>query len=268
MKIKKIIHGSQWLLIAVISDAFVMLQLSQYSPPTAETFYLMVFSLAGPMNHVNILLLIEWFMVYLLFFFALGNSFLEDFQINYLYIFPRIGTKRKWLCQQTQYLFFKTAVFWALLFCIAFLYTQFFSFAKTQNAIFYIELYVGLLLSSFCIVFLENVLSLQLGAALSFIIGSSVFLFSILIGMFLYDSNPLHGWLFSIIPTLASLLQWHSDSSVLETVRGGYFSYPALDGFTLLKSWGISFLYFIVMYLYLYKMIEKKDSMNFVKEER
>lgn len=268
MKIKRILHGSQWLLIAVILDAFVMLQLSQYSPPTAETFYLMVFSLAGPINDVNTLLLIEWFMVYLIFFFAVCNSFLEDFQINYLYIFPRIGTKRKWLHQQTLYLLLKTAVFWALLFCIAFLYTQFFSFAKAQNAIFYIELYIGLLLSSFCIVFLENVLSLQLGAALSFIIESSVFLLSILIGMFLYDSNPLNGWLFSMMPTLASLLQWHSDSYIIKSVKDGYFSYPPLNGFTLLKSWGISFLYLIVMHQYLYRMIEKKDSMNFVKGEK
>ncbi|WP_326975312.1 hypothetical protein ACRQU7_01430 [Caproiciproducens sp. R1] len=269
MRLKHFFRSPWRLLITTILFILLMLLASQYGKAliSVEGFFLWTFDVIGPWEQVNIMSVLLFTVSNLLIFFSTGNLFLEDMKVSYVYIFPRIGTKRTWLRQQTFGLLLWIAFFWIVIFLLAFCFAGAAGLEAQGSALFYVEQYLCTMLSSFLLSFLQNLLSLHTGSSQAFIITACIFVGSLFVGMFTYQTALWNGWLFALLPPVGQILHWHPDAAIPQAVRQTLASYAPVPGFALWKSFVVLLIYWILLYGYLYLKIEKADLMDLIKEE-
>ncbi len=269
MSLKRAFCSPWRLLVTTFLFFLLMLLTSQYGKSllSVEGFFLLTFDVAGPWAHTDIMTVLLFIASNLLFFFSTGDLFLEDIEISSVYIFPRIGTKRRWLRQQTFRLLFLTALFWISIFLLAFCFAGAIGLKVKGSVLFYIQQYFITVFSSFLLSFVQNFLSLRIGSSPAFIITVCIFSGSLFVGMAGYQTAFGNGWLFALLPPIGQMLHWHSDAAIPQSVRQTLISYSPIPGFALWKSFVFLLIYWILLYVYLYFKIEKADLIDFIKEK-
>lgn len=202
---------------------------------------------------------------WILFLYAYALFFRYDFEIDYVYVFPRVGTKRRWLFKKTVSLFFHIAVAWGSLFLLTAAVAVAVRVPISGGFRLYAQLYLTNVLALFVLAFAQNLLSLLIGSTQSFLVELFLYILAIIFAVYTYGSGLWNGWFLALLPTAGQMLLWHTDAAVSASVRAGF--YPASPYFLLWQSWLVMLAGFVVLYGLLYSMIEKRDLMGFVKEE-
>lgn len=201
---------------------------------------------------------------WVMFLYVFASYFRKDFELNYVYVFPRIGSKRLWLREKTVSLLLNMSVAWLFLFLVSFVIGKASRFAFSGSFILYLQLYLANLVGLFVLSFAQNLLSLWLGGTRSFLIELIFYMGSLALACVNYQNeNVIRA--FTLLTPISQQLLWHSDAAVSTQTRAVY--YPAVPDFSFGLSLLICVVYFTVMYAFLYITIEKKDVMDFIKEE-
>lgn len=215
-------------------------------------------------DHFSLMLIMIFQTPWMLFLYVYASYFRKDFEQNYVYVFPRMGSKRHWLWQKTVSLFLQMSVSWLLLLAVSYAVGRAAGFAFHGSGMQYLQLYLGNVVGLFVLSFSQNLLSLWFGSTRSFLVELIFYIVCLIFACENYQNTVFAG-VFSLLSPVLQQVLWHADAVVSPQTRAAY--YPAVPG---LSFWGnllVCVLWFAAMYVFLYVTIERKDVMDFLKEE-
>lgn len=202
--------------------------------------------------------------IFVLYMFS--HVMLDDFEINYIYVFTRLGKKSRWLNQKTGELFFKIVFTYLLLFLFAFSTGYLFGLRPffLIPALFqaYLALFFCNVGAMFFFEFLLNVLSLRCGSAQAFLYTLILYIGSFVAALALYNKSHIGNIVLYFLPASNQMYLWHIES--VPFTRSFYQN--QLNGFRLLDSYVILFVYILSTYLVTYNWLEKRDTLEMIKE--
>lgn len=268
MKRKKLLSCLLYCILAIL--AFFLLLHQQGSMPLdkhMDTYFLQVFGgVRVDTTDTSVILSIFFYNIpWILFLYVFAPLFQKDFEVQYVYVFTRIGSKQKWLLQKTTQLFLQIFVSWGLLFAAAFAFGAGFGFALRGPALLYIQLFALQVLGIFTLSFAQNLLSIKMGITQSYIVTLCCYALAIMVGVLLYQNANVTGWLFPLLPTAGQMLLWHANAAVLPETLAVFFAGAA--GFQVWKSIAVDLIYIVVLYVGTAFYLQKADLIDFIKEE-
>lgn len=268
MKQKKVLRCFLYCVLAIL--AFFLLLYQQGSMPLdphMDTYFLQVFGgVRVDTTDTSVILSVFFYNIpWILFLYVFASLFQKDFEVQYVYVFTRIGSKQRWLRQKTAELFLHICISWGLLFVAAFAFGAGFGFALRGSALLYIEIFVLQVLGLFTLSFAQNLLSMKMGITQSYILALCCYALAIIAGVLLYQNANVTGWLLPLFPTAGQMLLWHADAAVLPETQAVFFA--GATGFSVWKSIAVEFLYIAVLYVGTALYLQKADLIDFVKEE-
>ena len=159
-------------LLSIIAFAISIVNALQMENGNLAAFFLNLFGGIPPalgdssMVFVLLFLNIPWILMLYLF----APLFLQDFSVQYVYLFTRVGSKGRWLWQKTARLFLQVCVSWGMVFLLCGLVGAACGFSPVGSPVLYVELFALEVLGVFTLSFAQNLLSLKLGLTQSFVL--------------------------------------------------------------------------------------------------
>lgn len=233
-----------------------------------DTFFLQVFggSLEPSSKDNNVIFAIFFFNIpWLLLLYVFAPLFQKDFEIQYVYVFTRVGSKQKWLFQKTGALFLQICLSWGLLFLLTIVVGAALGCVWRGSALLYIQIFTLEVLGLFTLSFAQNLLSMKLGIIQSYIVALCGYAVAIFAAVAFYRNESVSGWLFPLLPTAGQMALWHADTAILPETRQLFFTGAA--GFQVWKSILMDVAYIAVCYVAAACYLRKADLIDFVKEE-
>lgn len=202
---------------------------------------------------------------WLLLIYVFAPLFQKDFEVQYVYVFTRVGSKQKWLFQRTGTLFLQICLSWALLFLLTAAVGAGLGCAWRGSPLLYIQIFALEVLGLFALSFAQNLLSMKLGITQSFVVALCGYAVAIFAAVAFYRNESVSGWLFPLLPTAGQMALWHADTAILPETRQLFFTGAA--GFQVWKSIVMDVIYIAVCYVAAACYLRKADLIDFVKEE-
>lgn len=235
-----------------------------------DSFYYIKLCFGGitATGQFDIITIFLWLVANIIILYSFSEIMREDCLINYVYVFTRLGKKRKWLFKKAIKLLVNLFFLFAILFFIAFIIGKTYGLEITinsKNISMLISIFALNLLSIFVLSFMQNFLSLKLGSMQSFLFTVLYYAFSIIFTLSVFNINKgLNLLLFLLIPTNQMYI-WHTgcaDNDLTVYIFGN-----ALTGFKLIYSYIVLIAYAVVFYLIAHFIFEKLDLAEMIKEE-
>lgn len=243
---------------------FIVLATTSFNITDSSSDYLLSLYGGSKVTKDSLMLIIIFQTPWIMFLYVFASYFRKDFELNYVYVFPRIGSKRFWLKQKTVSLFLNMSAAWLFLFLVSFIFGKALGLAFNGSFILYLQLYLANVIGLFVLSFAQNLLSLWLGSTRSFLIELVFYMLCFTFACVNYQNKNVVR-MFTLLTPISQQLLWHSDAAVSAQTRAAY--YPAVPNLSFGLSLLICVIYFTAMYAFLYITIEKKDVMDFIKEE-
>lgn len=187
----------------------------------------------------------------------------KDCTICYVYVFPRIGSKKRWLIQKTLLLLKAVSLFYLILFLMVFLLAACVGFPVPYPDL--VKILPGLFLLSVGTIFLfsliENFLSLPLGSASAFFIVAFLYSTSCILSLLLYHAGLHYSlFLFVLLPSNQMFL-WHEIGFNIGTVP-----YHPIPNFFVWQSILVLILYSLLIYRIFRILFLRCDMSQLLKE--
>lgn len=273
MIIRKIFYGFTSRILLVLFVFFIPLlsnlrQVNEFGN-SLLAYYIFVFGglrIGGEIDIVSILtgIIPSFSMIY-----AFSNVMRQDCAINYIYVFTRLGRKRRWFFQRVLQLYLQILLTFLILFLFTFLIGSFFHLRPSPNTIALMQLYCNLIFCNvgtiFLFVLLQNLLSLWHGSTQSFLITALFYSASIIIACLLYNKNFIGNVILFFLPSSSQMYIWHIDSSVPQIINTLYPN--PLKGFRLADSGLILCLQLFIVGAVGHWVFQKRDLAEMIQEE-
>ena len=254
-------------LLSIIAFAISIVNALQMENGNLAAFFLNLFGgippALGDSSMVFMLLFLNIPWILMLYLFA--PLFLQDFSVQYVYVFTRVGSKGRWLWQKTARLFLQVCVSWGMVFLLCGLVGAACGFSPVGSPVLYVELFALEVLGVFTLSFAQNLLSLKLGLTQSFVLAVCVYAGALLLSAALYTQPVFSGYLMPLLPTAGQMALWHPDLAVSDALRAQFFDGAA--GFFVWKSLLVEILYYAALFLGSALYFRKADLIQFIKEE-
>lgn len=191
----------------------------------------------------------------------------EDCLVNYVYVFPRMGKKQKWLFRKTVQLFLQVLIAYALLFALGLLLAKAagmrfdlfdFSILKMLLDMFFFHVW-----SVFLLAFLQNFLSLSYGGTQSFLLVMLLYVISLVAALSFYNAGGSSGPIIALLIPSNQMYIWHSNVPPVlgaEDLLGN-----PLNGFRAEYSYSILIFYSVLCYRIARSVFLRRDSVEMMK---
>ena len=190
----------------------------------------------------------------------------DDFKINCVYVFTRLGEKSTWLNRKTGELFLKILLTYLLLFSMAFLLGVCSGMYLSALTLPLIGAYLALLFCNvgtlFVFSYLQNVLSLRYGGARSFLYILILYTGSLAGAFALYGKGKAANLLVPFLPASNQMYLWHEESALFI----GNISQNQV-GFRMINSVIVLSAYAVAIYLIARRWLKKCDTLELMKEK-
>ncbi|ARP50133.1 MULTISPECIES: DUF2705 family protein [Caproicibacterium] len=195
-------------------------------------------------------------------FYIFSGVFLADYEINFVYVFTRVGSKQRWLLKKAVELLMKVVVLWLLIFVLSFLFGTVGGFTLSSESMsIYGRLFLFQTVSMFFMLFVQNFASLSIGRSKSFLLLLIFYAASLALGVLFYNKSSQINLILSLLPPSSQMYIWHSDSPL-----ANLWDKP-LKGFTTAFSMIWMAVLFVVSYVLSAVILQKKDLIELVKGE-
>lgn len=196
--------------------------------------------------------------------YAFSDYFKTDFLISYTYVFSRYGKKQHWLKSNALSLLYCIAVLHLILIAVSMLVGWSFGLDLIRPGvaalIMIFEIWSLSTLGLFCMILLQNFMSLLLGTAVSFLISVFLLLVSILMPFYM----PQFAYLWRFIPLINQSYVLHSDK-ILYTPGLPDTGEP-VQNFPVLFSVSLISIYIAVIYGVAREILLKQDLGDTIRE--
>lgn len=271
MKIRRCFYRSyRYFLILLI---FLLLLLRNISLPAsfgnnAYAYLLRCFGGLYAVHSIDVMYVISFLVPNLFLVYMFSDLMREDCLVNYIYVFPRMEKKQKWLFQKTVQLFVQVLIAYALLFALAFLLAKSagmrfdlfnFSILKMLLDMFFFHVW-----SMFLLAFLQNFLSLSYGGTQSFLLVMLLYVSSLVAALSFYGAGGVSDPIIALLVPSNQMYIWHSNIPPVfgaEDLLGN-----PLNGFRAEYSYIILIFYSVLCYRIARSVFLRRDSVEMMKE--
>ena len=269
MKAKKLLYGFWRYLLILAVFLFAMLDNLRKGKEYGGLFSYFAENFGGVAvkGRIEFLDLLFSIVPCLIILYLFSHVMEDDFKINCVYVFTRLGKKSTWLNRKTGELFLKILTAYLLLFFLSFLLGVGSGLRLSVPSLPLAGAYLSLLFCSvgtlFVFSYFQNVLSLRCGGARSFLY-SIIFYTGSLAGAFaLYGKGEAAAFFLPLFPASNQMYLWHEESTLFVGAAG---QNPP-HGFRMIHSVIVLSVCFAAVYFVAHCRLKKKDTMELMKEE-
>lgn len=270
MKTKKLFRGSYRYPLILLVFLLPLLRAVPWGKELSGLFpyYALVFGGLRVGEDTNIFSILLSIVPNLLILYLFSNIMREDCEINYVYVFTRLGRKSKWLFQKTLLIFFQVFFTFLLLFLLAFVVGSLSGLRPQPLTAESLQAYPALFLCNagtmFVLVLLQNVLSLRHGSTQAFLITLLLYIGSVIVAVVLYNTSNFGNAVLFFLPASNQMYLWHMDSAALPQMKDLFEN--QLKGYRLGYSYVILCAYALITYIIAQKLFQKRDLAEMMKE--
>lgn len=270
MNARKLLFGFQryfWILAVFLFAMLDNLRWREEYGNDLFSYYVYIFGGVAIKDGVELLNLLASIVPCVIVLYLFSHVMVDDFKINCIYVFTRLGSKRTWLNCKTRELLLKLLLAYLLLFFIAFLLGVGSGLRFSSPSLSLIGAYLALLFCNigtlFVLSYFQNILALRCGGTRSFLYCMIVYTGSLVMAFALYGKGTVATFLMPFLPASNQMYLWH-DESALFTV--GALSQNRLQGFRMIDSVAVLIIYATAIYLMAAHWLKKYDTVELMKE--
>ena len=190
----------------------------------------------------------------------------DDFKINCVYVFTRLGKKSTWLNRKTGELFLRILTVYLLLFFLSFLLGAGSGLRLSAPSLPLAGAYLSLLFCNvgtlFVFSYFQNVLSLRCGEARSFLYTMILYTGSLAGAFALYGKGETAAFFLPLFPASNQMYLWHKESTLFVGAAGQ----SSLHVFRLFHSVIVLGACFAAVYFVARRWLKKQDTVELMKE--
>lgn len=195
--------------------------------------------------------------------FVFSDFMREDCIISYVYVFPRVGGKKRWLFRKTLRLLKAVSCAYLILFLLVFLLGVWLGLPVSYPEL--AKILPGLFLLNIGTIFLfsliQNFLSLPLGSAAAYFIIAFLYVSSCILSLLLYNDGLHYSlFLFILLPSNQMLL-WHEFGLNIDAIP-----YNPIPKFVVWQSFLVLVLYSLLSYWIFRFLFLRYDMSQLLKE--
>lgn len=202
---------------------------------------------------------IIWLFPLLFLIHLVGNSIYNDSQKKLIYIFTRTDKRTKWFIRQTANLFLNVLFFFGIYFLSTIIVGLInkLGIYSTKDVLIILLVFLVLVLGSFLLLLLINLLSFYMKITYSYIVVLSIFIFLIMTTGMIFEFFSSFVDSIKWLPTSHFVMSWYDNNLLVEIQNELYINH--IEGFNL-KFVILYYLIFLLMIMFLsLRKINKAD---------